>query len=188
MKNISSFKLFESIEEYGIKFSENSKKVITEHGYTIEEFIKIITKISNKPYPEVSKILNNIEKFKGLTDFTELGYDDMRKIDSFYLRIKDVEDTEEELQDYFLELTDKGNDTVQIKTYGSSTRWLCILLNYTNILELSKKMEEVDKIMKRWNIKQDAIEIIPSENGSTRAFSGENAQIQICYRIEIIKK
>lgn len=146
-----------------------TEKILLDFGLTEEEFIDIIDFISEQEYSKVKElvpfIINRFVDIKN-GDYNISSYDDMRKLLNAYDYFKKRSDIIDEVEDYFLDLTENPSSGITIQ-FSKSSGIIIIVAEFDSLSDISNKLNEVEKRLKRSNVEYKIESIRDTTNTET---------------------
>lgn len=146
-----------------------TEKILLDFGLTEEEFIDIIDFISEQEYSKVKKlvpfIINRFGHIKN-GDYNISSYDDMRKLLNAYDYFKKKSDIIDEVEDYFLDLTENPSSGITIQ-FSKASGIIIIVAEFDSLSDISSKLNEIEKRLKRSNVEYKIESIRDTTNTET---------------------
>jgi hypothetical protein len=142
-----------------------TEKILLDFGLTEEEFIDIIDFIGEQEYSKVKELVPFIIDIKN-DNYNISSYDNMRKLLNAYDYFKKKSDIIDEVEDYFLDITENPSSGITIQ-FSKSAGIIIIIAEFDSLSDISNKLNEIEKRLKRSNVEYKIESIRDTTNTET---------------------
>ena len=142
-------------------FNPQTLKILNDMGVTEEEYKKDIELIGKQYY---SMVMKNIPFYGKMidNDYNLTGYDNARKFFNFCDSLKKEIESFEEVEDYFINIIEVGNNDIKIKSFPNDKTFEFRFV-YQSLTDVSKCLDIIDKRFKIGNVKYSISSISTNE-------------------------
>lgn len=152
-------------DKIDMNLTDDTKKVLSDFGISEAEYEEMISFIGRMKYNQFKDELPFLMRWRlyGTNDDLNIGHEQLRKIINFYKRKKSISDRSRELEDFFLDLIESGNDDV-IPSFDYNSKIILFSIEYNkkSLVDISNILLDIDRRFKRAGVNYKVNDIYKS--------------------------